>query len=299
MNRAGAGADTAGKPRVARPYRYRKHLRWGQYILPVFFGLGAVAPWGALLVLLRSGSPAADAGFVFAPVISAIFLAAGVPCWWLYYRLAGVVITLGDDALVYRYRGGTKRFPYDRLKPLCFPSVRYMGGWMALRSGGDTVRLTVVVEGIGTLLRELKAALDDRDLSDLYDQDQLFRFLKTAEYADQSWQLAYNFAWILLLATLAWAALGAVGGFLAGAHPRVIIGWATVSALWPTGVYLGTVIRFGRRLAKLADEVSFTCPSRDREWERAVYRKGMAWGLGSYVIVAALAFALTWEWFGR
>jgi hypothetical protein len=296
MNRAAAGTDTAGNPRVTRQYRYRKHLRWGQYVLPVFFGLGAVAPWVALLLV---GSRQAAEGFVLVPLLSAVFLVLGVPCWWVYYRLAGVVITLDDEALVYRYRGGTKRLSYDRLAPLRFPSVRYVGGWMALRSGGDTVRLTVVVEGIGTLLQELKAALDARDLSDLYDQDQLFLFLKTAEYSDQSWQRAYEVFWMYLFATLAGAALGIVVGPAAGAHPLVIVGWATVSALWPTGVYLWTEVLFGRRLAKLSDEVSFTCPPRDREWERAVYRRVTAWGLGFYLVFAAFAFAVAWHWFGR
>jgi hypothetical protein len=299
MTNAGTGAYPNMKMGGARQYRYRKHLRWGQYVLPVFFGLGAAAPWGAYLLLQHIGSPAAAQVFVFAPVLSATFLIAGVPCWWMYYRLAGVVITLEDDALVYRYRGGTKRFPYDRLRPLRFPSVRYAGGWVVLRSGGDTIRLTVVVEGIGNLLQELKAALDARDLSDCYDQDQLYSFLKTAEYADQSWQRAYAVYWVLLLATLAWGALGAVLGSAAGAHPLAVVGWATVSALWPTGVYLGTEIVFGRRVAKLSDEVAFTCPPRDREWERAVYCKAVAWGLGSYLLSAALAFAATWHWFGR
>jgi hypothetical protein len=60
-----------------------------------------------------------------------------------------------------------------------------------------------------------------------------------------------------------------------------------------------TEILFGRWLAKLSEEESFTCPPRDREWERAVHRKVMAWGLGFYLVFTALAFAGTWYWFGR
>ena len=169
---ATAGADTAGRPRMARIYRYRKHLRWGQYVVPIFFGLAAVAPWVALAILLRIGSPDAVAGFVVAPVLSFIFVVAAGPGWWMYYRLAGVAITLEDDAVVYRYRGGVKQLFYDQMEPRwAFPRcVTPVAGWPFAR-GDDTIRLTVVVEGIGALLQELKAALDARGLSDCYDQD--------------------------------------------------------------------------------------------------------------------------------
>jgi hypothetical protein len=277
---------------MARQYRYRKHLRWGQYVLPVFFGLGMVAPWVALVILLRIGSPEADEGFVFAPIMSFACLLIGGVCWWIYYRLAGVAITLEDDALVYRYRGGVKRLPYDHLEPLRFPSVRYVGGWVALRSGENTIRLTVVVEGIGALLQELKTALDSRGLSDRYDKDRFYGFLKTAEYCDQSWERVYGIFWRYIFATLGGAALGAAVGLIASMRPLAIIAWATVSALWPTGIFAVTEFHFGRRVAKLSEEASFTCPPRDLEWERTIYRKAIAWGLGSYLFFTGLALAL-------
>ena len=89
---------------------------------------------------------------------------------------------------------------------------------------------------------------------------------------------------------------------MATTHPLAMlltVAWATVSAQWPTGVFLASEILFGRRVARLSDEESFTCPPRNREWERMVYLRCMAWGLGSYVVVAALALAATWYWLGR
>ena len=267
--------------------------------MPIFFGGLALAPWVALLVALSVDSAEAEEGFIFAPIISFICLLAGGATWYLYYRLAGVCIALEDDALVYRSRAGEERLPFDRLLSLASPSVRYAGGWLTARTEEKAVRIPVGVKGVGELLRGLKTALDARGLSDRYDRAQLFRFLKTAEFADQSWERVYGIFWKYLLATLAGAALGVVLGLLASAHPLVIISGATVSALWPTGIYLATEILFGRRLAKLSEEASLTCPPRDREWERAVYRKVMAWGLGSYLVFAGLNFAVTWSWFGR
>jgi len=278
-----------------REYRYRKHVRWGQYFFPIASGVVVAAVWIVLASLLRFDSPGAQVILVLASLLSLVGLVTGALGWWLYYRLAGVAITVEDDALVYRYRGGAKRFPYDRLEPLRFPSVRYLGGWLALRSGGDTIRLTVVVEGIGALLRELKAALDVRGLSDRYDKDRLYRFMKTAEFSDQSWERIYAVFWNYSLATLAGVVLGLFLARIAGARPLMTVAWMIVSGLWPTLVYTTAEILFGRRLAKLSDPASFTCPPRDPEWERALYRKAMAWGLGSYLIFAVLVFAATWH----
>ena len=275
-----------------KEYRYRKHIRWGQYVLPALFGLIGVSPWILILWLgLRPDSSGAQAVYVLAVLLTVLTVLVGAPVWWLYWRLAGIAISLERDALVYRHRRGEDRLPYDRIGPLGFPSARYLGGWVALRSGEKTIRLTVVVEGIGALLRELKAALDARGLSASYDAKRLYAFMKTAEFSDQGWERTYEVFWTLVLATLGAALVGVLFALLVHARGGAMLLWIVVSTLWPVFIYATAEVLFGRRIAKLSDEASFTCPPRDRAWERAIYRKAMMWGAGLYLLACAGVWA--------
>ena len=275
-----------------RQYRYRKHVRWGQYALPALFAFGAIAPWIVVLAFgLRADASGAHIVYVLAAVVTIVSVVIGAPVWWLYWRLAGIAISLQPDALVYRHRGGEERLPYDRIGPLHFPSARYLGGWVALRSGEKTIRLTVVVEGIGALLRELRAALDARGLSASYDAKRLYAFMKTAEYSDQSWERVYETFWRLVLATLGGTVVGLLFAFAVHARGGAVLLWVVVSTLAPVLVYASAEVLFGRRIAKLSDEASFTCPARDRAWERAIYRKAIMWGAAVYLLACVGAWA--------
>jgi hypothetical protein len=275
-----------------REYRYRKHIRWGQYALPALFGFIGVSPWILILWLgLRPDSSGAQAVYVLAVLLTVLTILVGAPVWWLYWRLAGIAISLEPDALVYRHRRGEDRLPYDRIGPLHFPGAPYLGGWVALRSGEKTIRLTVVVEGIGALLRDLKAALDARGLSASYDAKRLYAFMKTAEFADQGWERTYEVFWKLVLATIGAALVGVLVALLVHARGGAMLLWIVVSTLWPVAIYGTAEVLFGRRIAKLSDEASFSCPPRDRAWERAVYRKAIVWGAGLYLLACAGVWA--------
>ena len=275
-----------------REYRYRKHIRWGQHVLPALFAFIGVSPWILILGLgLRPDSSGAQAVYVLAVVLTVLTVLVGAPVWWLYWRLAGIAISVQPDALVYRHRGGEDRLPYDRIGPLHFPSARYLGGWVALRSGERTIRLTVVVEGIGALLRELKAALDARGLSASYDAKRLYAFMKTAEFSDQGWERTYQVFWTLLLATAGAGVVGVLFALLIHARGGAMLLWIVFSTLCPVFVYAAAEVVFGRRIAKLSDEASFSCPPRDPQWEREVYRKAILWGAGLYLLACVGAWA--------
>ena len=275
-----------------REYRYRKHIRWGQYVLPVVFGLGAIVPWLVVLAFgLRPDASGAQVVYVLAAVVTIVSVVIGAPVWWMYWRLAGIAIRVQPDAFVYRNRGGEKRLAYDRIGPLHFPAAPYLGGWVALRAGDETIRLTVVVEGIGALLRELKAALDARGLSASYDRGRLYAFMKTAEFSDQGWERTYEVFWTLVLATIGAATVGVLFALLIHARGGAMLLWIVFSTLCPVFVYAAAEVVFGRRIAKLSDEASFSCPPRDRAWERAVYRKASVWGAGLYLLACAGVWA--------
>jgi hypothetical protein len=198
---------------------------------------------------------------------------------------------LDDDALVYRYRGGEKRFPFDQRLSIRFYCVPCVIGWGVIQSESRIAWFTVGIKGIVDLLRELKATLDVRGLWNCYDRVQLFNFLKTAEVVEQSSERMHEVIGKYLLFTLAGAALGLIFALVGQNGIIGTVLWILASALWPPVVNSTAEVVFICRLARLADEKSFTCPSRDRAWERVVFRKAIGWGLGVYLVIAAAILA--------
>jgi hypothetical protein len=135
---------------MSKEFRYRKHIRWGQYAILAFF------VFLFLLMVVLSGFLVWKFSFTFLaifPVILAlVFLIVGGLLWFLYYRLAGTVVSINDDVLIYKNRKGEKRFPIESIF-LEFSSVKYTGGWLKIRTNTDTIRLTVVLEDISGFLQ--------------------------------------------------------------------------------------------------------------------------------------------------
>jgi hypothetical protein len=276
-------------------YRYRKHIRRMQVISPIVDCLIVVVVWilwTALHWAFPSGAddpnlaPVVRAVFWVNVVISCVILASAVGGWYFFRRLAGIRVALDDSALVYRYRGGEKRLPFDDRISLRFSFIPWVGGWLVVRSGDYTVRLTIALEGISSLLRELKAALDIRGLSDSYDSRRLFKFFKLATLADQSWERFSAEFWKACAGIFAGGVLGLMISVALGGDVVEIIAWTGASLLWPLIVWIIPELIFLRRLAKCADEESFTCAPRDLGWEKKICRRTIAWGLALYLLAA-------------
>jgi hypothetical protein len=163
---------------VTTEYRYRKHIRRMQVISPIVDCLIVVVVWVLWFGFHWAYPTVADdpnlaavlrEAFWGNVVLSGVILASAVAGWYFFYRLTGVRVVLEDSALVYRHRGGEQRLPFDDRMSLRFSFIPWMGGWLVVRSADSTIRLTIALEGISSLLRELKAALDIRGLSDAYD----------------------------------------------------------------------------------------------------------------------------------
>ncbi len=270
-------------------YRYRKHIRWGQYIIPISFGILIICLWGIIGIILLFSKKAYPLTLLFVLIcFSFVFFFEGILLWYLYYRMAGISILLKDEGIIYKYRKGEKRIPFDSIYRLVFPSVQYIGGWIKIISRNDTIRLTVVVENIGDFLQKLKVLLDNRGLSDRYEKAKFFRFLKTSVYADQSWARLYSIFWKLILISILNGVIGFVFATL-GQFDFLGTGtWIIISLFWPTAVYLSTEIVFGRWIAKKSVEDSFTCPPRDIVVEQSVYRKAVLIGALLYIGIFAI-----------
>jgi hypothetical protein len=285
---------------MSKEYRYRKHIRWGQYFVPAFFGvlfLIILAPIASLISIMRQ----IDSLLSVILIIELLFfLLAGAGSWYLYYRLAGVSVSIDEKGVVYKYRGGIKYLPFESLR-IESASIKYAGGWAKLISGKDTIRLTVVIENIGKFLQDLKTALDSRGLSDHYDPQKLFGFIKTAVASDQSWERLYIVFGKLYL-SISVVCITLVNGYIFGAIQWgifFILAWGLFTLFWATGAYVIAEIILMRKIAKESNEQSFAFPPRDLEYEKQVFNKAINWGGWLYfgisllVMLAGLAIKLS------
>ena len=257
---------------MGKEYRYRKHISWMQYALPIISFIFCII---VLLTFLRmplfTSKPHLLVFVLIAFAFYTLFL-CGI-LWYPFYRLAGIRVSVDEEAIVYKFRRGEKRILFESISQLKFPSVRYTGGWVKIISQEHTIRLTVVVENIGDFLQELKNGLDKKGLSDFYDKAKLFSFLKTASYADYSWARLYMIFGKLVLFTILNIIIALVFSALAQTGPFIMALWALISILFPLTVYLIKEFTFARRIAKKSDEESFILPPRDAAHEQSVFRK--------------------------
>lgn len=279
-------------------YQYKKHIHWGQYVIPVFFSILFILYVFMVVTLCVDCLPLlgrvySPSKFMFLFVVLFLIICGGVIIvvesfllWYFYYRLAGVRITIENDGIIYQYRKGEKRIDFDKITKIKLPSIRYVGGWITIIAGKEKIRLTVVVNEIGDFVRTLKASLDSNGLSYRYDESKLFRFLKTAVYSDQSWSRGYFLLWKMILATFGLTLLG-VG--IALASDNVGFFWTLFSFVFPMLLYLFTEIIFGVRIAKKSVRESFFVPPKDTAYENRVYKVVFMAGI---IIYLTLALAL-------
>jgi hypothetical protein len=182
-----------------------------------------------------------------------------------------------------------KRIPFDSISRFVFP-LGHFGGWTKIMSKEHTIRLTPALEHLPDFLLELKAALDERRMSDCYDRQKLFKYMKKVVYRDQSNQRFCSVFWMFILASAATCALGIGYASMVGWNAPETALWASLSWIWPTVVYLVAEIPFARKVAKRADEQAFTFPPRDVGYEKTVYLKAVL--LGGFAYVSAFAALL-------
>jgi len=259
---------------MGKEYRYRKHISWMQYVLPITSFIICII---VVVLLLRmplfTSKPHLLLFVLIACAFYTLFL-CGI-LWYPFYRLAGIRVSVDDESIVYKFRRGEKIIPFESISQLRFPSVRYAGGWVKIISKEHTIRLTVVVENIGDFLQELKNGLDKKGLADRYDKVKLFSFLKTASYADYSWARLYMIFGKLVLFIILNIISALVFSAIAQAGPFIMVLWVAISILFPLTIYLIKEFTFARRIAKNSDEDTFALPPRNATHEQAVFRKAL------------------------
>lgn len=271
-------------------YRYRKHIRWGQYVFPVIYTAIALLVIVFSVLLTLNLDPVFRLIALFLGGGFALFaLGMGGVAWYLHYKLAAVEVSIQDGAVVYKSRTGVTLLPLEEISCLEFPSVKYVGGWLRIVTPSNSIRLTVVIEDIDRFLLELKDALDANGLSDLYDRGRFFQFLKTAAFSNQGWTRLYRIWWGVLLNALLSAAWGYLCALIADLGPGGLL-LPTILGSTSILLFTGAELYFGRYFAKAADEENFSFPPPDTEFENRIYLKVvMVWWAICLMVLAGAA----------
>ena len=181
-----------------RKYVYREHLR-----NPIKLMLGMLAfivsifIYGAIITLIgSSGAERSRILLVLGVGLVGILVIIGIESVILYFimirRFKKINVSIGEEGIIYNNIKGEKVIKYEDIEKLKFSSVKYTGGWAKIKYKGGNIRLTVVLEGIGEFLKELKFHLDEKGMSHIYNEKKLYSFYKTATYSDQGWERLYS-----------------------------------------------------------------------------------------------------------
>lgn len=189
-------------------YVYRKHLRQ-----PFKYFLVAGGSFFVFVILLSVGLVLTDLEPIdndFIMIFSLIFLFLAIVVSLemllmyalLFRRFKHISVTLDEQGIIYTNIKEQIFIPYEDIRMIKFPSVKYMGGWTKIIYGNGDIRLTAVLENIGDCMSKLKQKLDERDMMDVYNEKRYFSFYKTGIFADESWGRIYGNIHMLILTCL-------------------------------------------------------------------------------------------------
>lgn len=200
--------QTKGANTINTTYVYRKHLRQ-----PLKYFLIAGGGFVISVILLSAGIILTNSGPLdpdFISIFSVIFLGISIVIllellliYALFFRrFKYISVTLDEQGIMYTNIKEQIFIPYEEIRMIKFPSIKYMGGWTKIVYGNGNIRLTVVLENIGEFMAQLKQKLDERNMKEVYNEKKYFTFYKTGIFADESWSRIYANIHILVLTCL-------------------------------------------------------------------------------------------------
>ena len=279
---------------MEKQYIYRKHIRIMQKVMPAFLGCLAVIILIASIVVASFMKNELNKILVLIPGVFLFFIVSieALFIWFIFRRFTKVSVKLTEDYLIYTNIKGETTVPIDQIQKLEYPSIPYIGGWLKIIYPGGNIRLTVVLENIGDLLRKLKMNLDSKG-NQCYNRKDMFNFYKTAEYSDQSWERVYEIFVKILLLTFLSIFLGVLLYILSG-QPKIMVFWALASAILPLITWLIAEIVFMVKSASGSNEEKFEVKPRDRVYEKKVYTLSFAVYAVLYFLVSAAMLLLSY-----
>ncbi|MBX7258620.1 MAG: hypothetical protein K1Y02_19825 [Candidatus Hydrogenedentes bacterium] len=261
---------------MPQTYRYRKHVRWVLYKLP--FAAGLLFAFKAVLLVSLPVSPNAPSD----ALMGAIIYAAGAFVMLIYaaigyfrYGYEGSCFTLYENELVWTNGEDFKYLRYNDIDRIDSQRKRLGRSRVRIITSDNAVQLSTIIENAGELILDLKRELDKRGLQHRYDQEELLSFLKDAAIFDQNWErLPENFLRFMALAIL-WSLTGFVVAVTAGGGTAGGIIAAVISFFFALVPQYVTDRDCTRRISYEANLDEFTCPARDKEWEKRTFKKAL------------------------
>lgn len=279
-----------------KEYVYRKHLREPiKFLLVIMVLLISMILEIGIISALRAG--AGERGIIiaiFSVVAVVLFIILGLEFLFLYHimfkKFKNIKVSLNDEGITYHNIKGTQFIDYKSIQAIQFPSIKYFGGWVKIKSSGQTIRLTVVLENIGEFVKELKEKLDEIGLSNLYSDKKVYDFCKTGIYSDHSWGRLYEkmkissiLYFIGMILAIVYSGFINIYGFL--------LLYTLVITLYPFIAYIVAEIILGKKFSNKVKQEGHLIYERNKIQESIIYRNSYI-TLGILIVIFLIVSAI-------
>lgn len=198
---------------MEQSFQYRKHIKLMARIM-LFAGI----PIG--IALIAVGSMMDE---YFLKILGILVFLESIVLPFFYRKLYTTELIINDDDITYRNVSNNITFAFEDILQVESRSIRYTGGWMILKvKNQKPIRITVVMQNLSEFIKRMKAALDERDMGFVYNEEKLKAFYLTSFYADYSWERSHYFMPKYLLTLLVQAivitAIGVINHTMSGAY---------------------------------------------------------------------------------
>lgn len=209
---------------MQRTFKYRAHITVVKYISAVFAVLGLLFIVAEYTIWRYDSN---DFGLYFGLGMMLYF---GV-FYFVLNRMSTLELSINNEGI--RYRNHSKDFfiKYEEIEEVNTRSINSLGGYFIIKKNNkEKVRVTVVLRGISEFVKILRKELDERGL-DIYNNEKLHSFYKTAVYSDISFKRVFKYIIEFVAFGVLSGILMNIGymyvniGKLISVHTVVLIGW--------------------------------------------------------------------------
>lgn len=277
-------AEKKGLWMSSRIYHYRKTISWARYLVPPLLNL---PPLLGLAIHASGASPSEPVPLLHLYLILLSTIILGFLFGMLFRRMAKAAFSIQEDTIRYTCRPRTSEFHLGEISRIKFPSLQYCGGWMTIVSKKEVLRVTCALKNIDQFLLDLRSSLDACGLSDRYDRDQFYKFLKTATYAIQSGERLEKHMGVFALGMILSISISALCLSITGINNFGSLA-ALIVFVGPVGIYFATEYVLLQNFKSRCDEGDCTCSPPPTELEESVYREAK-WAWAALCVIGVVS----------
>ena len=230
-------------------YRYRNHIKILRNV-----GVGILIAFSLILFTIMLLVSIEDQSLIPLLILPILMLVEGVFVWFFMGRFLKVKIAIDESNIIYTNHKGEAIIKFEDIEEIKFSSIKYLGGWMKIKTKDEQIRFTVVIKNVGQLLLDIKIHLDNKGIKSIYKEKGFTNFLKTSIYADESWDRLYGIWWKVVIITI----ITTVASIIIGSYSHLDDGQKFLlllfSYIYPTIIYTITEVYFMIKNSKLYKE---------------------------------------------